>query len=171
MAMMRIANDEALEEFLKKHPSVKVRSVRLMDAGDKAEPAGRPRLPHSLPRPPKNAKPRSAIEQSMSDQIKGAGLPPVIEWPSQHKPFPDRKFTVDFAWPAGTIPGQPKRKIILEVDGAVHRIKGTFKSSFERGALLMIAGWEVLHVGGDDVRGGAALYWLKELLTGGLDRA
>lgn len=157
MSMMRIpGGEEDLAAFLKAHPNVKVRTVNRMSAHDQATPAGRPTgVIETQPRV-KPIKERSRIEQQMSDQIKEAGLQPPIEWPSQHKPFPDRKFVVDFAW--------PDIKLVLEVDGAVHRIKGTFKSQFERGFYFLRDGWRVLHVGGDDVRGGAALYWLKELM-------
>lgn len=99
---------------------------------------------------------RSDIEELLSHHIKLAGLPPPVEWPTQFYPIEGRKYHTDFAWPA--------HMLIVEVDGAVHRIGGTFKSSFERGALLLIAGYRVLHVGGDEVRGGIAIEWIRQLL-------
>src|SRR3972149_4788558 len=95
----------------------------------------------------------SAIEEDMARQIKLAGLP-VPQ--SQFKAIPGRKFAMDLAW--------PDRKIGLEVQGMVHRIKGRFKQDIEKRALLMFAGWRVLEVGGDEVRNGKALEWTKRLL-------
>lgn len=114
-------------------------------------------MPKILPPPKMKApKPRSEIEALVSQQIRAAGLPKPVEWPDQFKPLADRKYRVDFYW--------PHRRFILEVDGAVHRVKKSFKSGFERDALLKIAGFDVLHVGGSDVRDGSALRWLVELM-------
>jgi hypothetical protein len=46
-----------------------------------------------------------------------------------------------------------------------HRIKGKFKRDIEKRALALLAGWRVLEVGGDEVRSGRALVWLRELLA------
>lgn len=70
--------------------------------------------------------------------------------------LPDRDFEMDFAWPA--------LRAGLEVQGLAHRIKGKFKRDIEKRALAMLAGWRVLEVGGDQVRSGKALEWLRMLL-------
>ncbi len=100
-----------------------------------------------LPRAP------SEIEEMMYFQIDLSDLPRPTR---QYRPLPDRNYKLDFAW--------PDRKIALEVDGAVHRIKGTFARSFEREYFLKMAGWTVLHVGGAEVRSGAALDWITNIL-------
>lgn len=111
---------------------------------------GKPSLTVSKKRGP------SAIEESMAQQIKAAGLQAPIR---EYTPLPDRKFRLDFAWP-----WPPPRQFGLEVQGAVHRIKGRWKAESERRALLLLAGWRILEVNGDDVRSGRALKWLIKLL-------
>jgi very-short-patch-repair endonuclease len=106
------------------------------------------------PRGPAAHKKVSEIEALMDEQLRDYGLPP---YERQHAPLEDRKFRIDFAW--------PDRMIGLEVDGAVHRIKGSFKQSFERNYQLMLLGWTVLHVGGDEVRKGIAIQWIQNILT------
>jgi very-short-patch-repair endonuclease len=109
----------------------------------------------------RSAAPRkpSEIEEQMAEQIWLCKLPEPVR---QFQPFPQRKWKIDFAW--------PRYKLALEVDGAVHRIKSVFKSSFERGYWLMRADWRVLHVGGDQVRSGEAVTWIEQLLQAAQDR-
>ncbi len=104
-------------------------------------------------------EPRSEIEAMMAQQIKLSGLPVPEE---QYKPFLDRKYLVDFCWPS--------LRVIVEVDGSVHRIKKSFKLAFERNFLLLMADWKVLHVGGDDVRSGRAVQWIEKLLEQGQNK-
>jgi very-short-patch-repair endonuclease len=154
---IRLKDDDALTEFLRARHVKLHAEARLVKPGErkptpapatyKAEKTKEGRLP----------KPRSDIEARMSQQLHMGGLAEgMMEWPNQLWPIPGRDYRVDFAWPA--------KKFILEVDGAVHKIKGVFKSSFERSFLLMQADWQVLHVGGDQVRSGEAFEWVKELL-------
>lgn len=70
--------------------------------------------------------------------------------------LPDRDLELDFAWPGV--------KVAVEVQGMAHRIKAKFKRDIEKRALALLAGWRVLEVGGDEVRSGRALEWLKVLL-------
>ncbi len=51
------------------------------------------------------------------------------------------------------------------MQGMAHRIKVKFKADIEKRALAMLSGWRVLEVGGDQVRSGQALEWLKSLLA------
>lgn len=74
----------------------------------------------------------------------------------QFQPFPERRFRVDFAW--------PDRRVIVEVDGEVHRIKARFHADIEKHALLVLAGWTVLRVGGREVRSGQAVQWVRQVL-------
>lgn len=138
---------QAHQQRVKKH-------VRRMSLHDDVRPDPPKRKQKS-----KAKKPPSAIELSMWEQIKASPLPePRSAFNGQQvQPIEGRKFRMDFAW--------PDRMIALEVDGAVHRIKGTFKASFERDYLLKLYGWTVLHVGGDEVRNGKALQWITNLLN------
>lgn len=95
----------------------------------------------------------SAIEETMALQIRAAGIRAPVR---QHKPLALRKFRMDFAW--------PELRVGVEVQGAVHRIKGRWKGESERRALLQLAGWRVLEVNRDDIKSGRALTWLQQLL-------
>ena len=152
---LRLKDDEALTVFLRaRHVKVHAEAKLVQPMGATGRWAKHEKAAKK-PKPVKPPKPRSEIEQMLSDQIKAAGLPAPIEWPAQHAPIEYRKYRVDFSW--------PDKKLIVDVDGAVHRIKGTFKASFERGYLLLKGGWKVLHVGGDQVRDGTAVEWVKDL--------
>jgi very-short-patch-repair endonuclease len=70
----------------------------------------------------------------------------------QYRAIPDRNFRIDFAW--------PHLKFAVEVDGEVHRIKGRFHADLEKHALLVLAGWTLLRVGGREVRSGLAVRWV-----------
>lgn len=150
---------EALDEILRKgnvkiaEPKL-VQSCPLMSQHDPVMSHGGRRAGAGRKPKPKSPKPRSEIEELMAEQLKVYGLPEPVR---QLKYLEDRKFRADFAW--------PDRMIALEVDGAVHRIKGTFQRSFEREYLLKMAGWQVLHVGGNEVRKGIAIEWIRNLLT------
>jgi very-short-patch-repair endonuclease len=126
---------------------VPARPVPLMSQHDESMKVKRPRGKAASGK-------ASEIEALMDEQLRDYGLPP---YERQHAPLEDRKFRIDFAW--------PDRMIGLEVDGAVHRIKGSFKQSFERNYQLMLLGWTVLHVGGDEVRKGIAIQWIQNILT------
>lgn len=102
---------------------------------------------------PKAKQEPSEIEESFNAQIIAAGLPdPKREHPyligSRHR--------LDFAW--------PDRKIGVEVQGQVHRIKGRFQADIEKRARGLLQGWRILEVSGKEVRSGQAIEWLKQLL-------
>jgi len=97
----------------------------------------------------------SELELLLAQQISLLELPaPEREW----KAIPGRDFRLDFAW--------IDRKIGLEVQGMVHRIKGRFKNDIEKRALHLLHGWRVLEVSGAEVRSGRAAAWLVTLLEG-----
>lgn len=98
-------------------------------------------------------KERSRIELAWIEAHKVSGLPPMVE---EFKPLPMRKFRLDFSY--------PDKKIALECDGSVHRIKGRFKTDQERKNLLVLSGWRVLYVGMEHICSGQAVEWLKELM-------
>lgn len=95
----------------------------------------------------------SSLEVRLQQQITDANLPvPRLE----HYPILDRDFRLDFAW--------VDRKLYVEVQGMAHRIKGKFRADIEKRALLTLAGWRGLEVGGAEIRSGKAIEWIKELL-------
>ena len=154
MSMMRFPDEEALQAFLKRSHVRVVRGPYHERSGPVAKPKAPPQpdkpKPAKAPKGPKKA--RSPAEEHLALALQAAGLTPV----RQHRYLLDRKFAADFAW--------PDIKVALEVDGAVHRIKGTFKASFERAYLLTMDGWTVLHVGREQVMDGTALEWINNLL-------
>jgi very-short-patch-repair endonuclease len=95
----------------------------------------------------------SAIEEQLALQIRCDKLAVPVR---QFKPFEDRKFRCDFAWPSIWL--------IVEVDGEVHRIKTRFHADIEKHALLALAGWTVLRVGGREVRSGQAVQWVAQAI-------
>ena len=133
------------------------RIIRSMSMHDEVKPDKPKRI-----QPSKAKKPPSEIETMMWAQLKQSILPePRSAFNGEQvRPIEGRKYRLDFAW--------PETMVALEVDGAVHRIKGTFKASFERDYLLKLHGWTVLHVGGDEVRNGKAIQWIQNIYSASL---
>lgn len=95
----------------------------------------------------------SPLEAELALQIRALKLPAPVR---QHKFLPDRKYLADFCW--------PDRKLIVECQGEVHRVKEQFERDLERQALAMLAGWRVLCVGRTLIMSGRAIQWIEELL-------
>ncbi len=96
----------------------------------------------------------SKLERRFSQQL--ADNPDLPAHQRNYFFLPNRDLELDYAW--------PQVKVAVEVQGMAHRIKGKFKRDMEKRALALLAGWRVLEVGGDQVRSGQALEWLRELL-------
>ena len=96
----------------------------------------------------------SKLERRFAQQL--ADNPDIPQHQRNYFFLPDRDLELDFAWPA--------LLAAVEVQGMAHRVKGKFKRDIEKRALAMLAGWRVLEVGGDQVRSGLALQWLRTLL-------
>jgi hypothetical protein len=96
----------------------------------------------------------SKIERRFAQQL--ADNPDIPPHQRNYFFLADRDLELDFAW--------APLKVAVEVQGMAHRIKGKFMRDLEKRALAMLAGWCVLEVGGDQVRSGLALEWLKILL-------
>ena len=96
----------------------------------------------------------SKLERRFSQQL--ADNPDLPPHQRNYFFLPDRDLELDFAWPAA--------RLAVEVQGMAHRIKAKFKRDIEKRALALLAGWSVLEVGGDEVRSGKALEWLRALL-------
>jgi len=104
---------------------------------------------HRPPRPLLGKK----TEDALAAQFDGAG----IRYTREYRFLADRKFRLDFVLDA-------RRKLAVEVDGQVHRIKGRFQSDREKMNLALFTGWRVLHVGPEQVRSGHALALAEHLL-------
>ena len=77
-------------------------------------------------------------------------------WVQQFQYLPTRKFKADFAW--------PDKKLALECDGMVHRIKERFEADVERHNELLMAGWRVFRVTGKMVRDGRAIELVRKII-------
>ena len=94
-------------------------------------------------------------EAMLASQVELAGLPV----PEREYRFHDmRKWRVDLAY--------PPLKIAIEIDGAVHRIKGRFIRDFEKHQALFLAGWRLLRVSTAQVSNGEALRLIRRALHG-----
>lgn len=102
---------------------------------------------------PKVSKIERRLEQQLADN------PDIPVAQRNYFFLPDRDLELDFAWPA--------LKLAVEVQGMAHRIKAKFKRDIEKRALALLAGWRILEVGGDEVRSGQAIEWLRLLLNRG----
>jgi len=97
----------------------------------------------------------SPLEAALELQLRALKLP--LGW-RQYQPILNRRFRLDFAW--------PERKLAVECDGMVHRIKERFESDAERHNVLLDAGWKVYRVTGKMIRSGASAAMLEKLLRG-----
>lgn len=111
---------------------------------------------HVTQKPASNHRPsnKSALEQDLEIQLKAAKIQVV----GQHRPVQERKWTLDFAI--------PERKLGIEVQGGVHRIRDKFRRDIEKRAELMLAGWRILEVDGDSIKDGRAFLWVERLING-----
>jgi very-short-patch-repair endonuclease len=58
----------------------------------------------------------------------------------------------------------PSRKLSVEIDGGVHRIKGKFLRDMERHNALIISGWKYIRVTPAQVENGEALVLVRALV-------
>ena len=90
----------------------------------------------------------------LADQIAAAGLQaPILEY----RFAPPRKWRADLAY--------PERHLLIEIDGAVHRIKGRFQADLERDQAIFFGNWEKLRVSPAQVRSGEALKLVRRALA------
>lgn len=109
---------------------------------------------------PKQAKGVPDLEQLYLDIL--AEYAPELPKPlRQQEVIPGRGYTVDFYFPA--------QRLVVEIDGNVHRIKTRFQSDAEKNNLLVLAGYVYLRFTGHMLRKQVArvVEWTRE----GLERA
>jgi len=105
------------------------------------------------------SKVMSKLEDTLSWQIKVAGLPP----PEREFRFDSkRRWRLDFAW--------PEQRMAVEVDGGMwirgaHNRPLRIAADHEKRNHLTLAGWRVLVFTGDQVKSGAAISQLESLLA------
>ena len=102
---------------------------------------------------------RSPGEHQLWMQLRAAGLP--MPEPN-YRPCPQRRWRVDFAWLTDLL--------VVEVHGAVHRIKERHHADAEKELWLVTAGWRVLRVTPAQIKSGLALDAIT-LLLGRMDHS
>lgn len=104
----------------------------------------------------------SAGEESFALHCR-AIFPRSLQPVRQHPVLAGRKWALDFAW--------PDRMLAVEVDGAVHRIKGRFAADLERSVVLTLLGWRVLRFSPAQVESAQAIDVVERVLAGDLNAA
>jgi len=77
----------------------------------------------------------------------------LVEYPFA----PGRKFRADCCW--------VDFKLIVEVQGAVHRIKGRFEADRERSQVIACLGYRLMLVAPEEVRNGRAVELVRAALS------
>jgi len=118
---------------------------------------------------PAGAKPRQAATYALKPdyvrelaiQILYAGLRlPLLEYAfDKQLTGTGRGWMLDMAWP------WLEPMLAVEVDGAVHRIKGRHKGDIPKHQALFTQGWKLLRVTPAQVRNGEALALVREALA------
>ena len=159
MKGLRLTEEELAAIVKRNHP----RKVRGAFAAD---PVGQPRkapephpTAHVRVRPPEARSDPQHYSRLLSHQLRLLSLPaPVAEYPfAKHE---GRKWRLDLAYPSNDPP------LAIEVDGAVHRIKGRFDRDMEKHQALVRLGWKLLRVSNKQVRNGQAVELVRALLAG-----
>jgi hypothetical protein len=99
--------------------------------------------------------------RELAIQIRDAGLRlPLLEYAfDKQLTGGGRGWMLDLAW-RWTEP-----MLAVEVDGAVHRIKGRHKGDIQKHQALFVQGWKLLRVTPAQVRNGEALALVREALA------
>jgi very-short-patch-repair endonuclease len=92
-------------------------------------------------------------EQDLADQLRAAGIDRFV---MEHKWHPKRRFRADLAF-------VPER-MLIEVQGEAHRIKGRFHSDIDKAQESVLQGWRLFPVSTRDVKNGKAVKLIKEAL-------
>ena len=140
--MMRFKNEKDFQQMLTRSHVKVVGSTAAPVAALKAVNLG-PVMP---------APTGSDLEELFAQQLALTNLPEPVR---QYLYLRGSKHTLDFAW--------PDHMIGVEVQGMVHRIKGTFKNDIKKRVQGLLQGWRVLEVDGASIREGTAVEWLHQL--------
>ena len=107
----------------------------------------------AVPQPPRKPK-GDYYALMLINQLLDCGLPqPELEY----RFAPGRRFRADICY--------PDRKLIVEVKGAVHRIKGRYVRDIEREQVIFQLGYRLLQVTPLQVRNGRAAELVREALA------
>jgi len=152
--MLRLKDEGALQDLLKKG---NLREAVMITGKTPASVIKATAM--GMPRPPKEEKVGSDIEELLAQQIRLVGnLPEPIR---EYHHLRGSKHRLDFAWPDYRVNGM---QLGVEVQGMVHRAsKDNFNRDLVKRAQGILQGWLVLEVGGEHIRSGKAMEWLQEL--------
>jgi very-short-patch-repair endonuclease len=138
---MRLADEKALARLLKE--------TRCRVAGTAATPAAvSPRMKAKAP------VGRSELETELQRQLEGAGL--QAEYDCCYLVGSKHRADVLFR----------DARLVVEVQGSVHRVKKMARSDIRKAAESLLQGWRLLPVDRDSIYSGQALTWIQQLLKG-----
>lgn len=132
---------------------VKVHSIANARMVRRDENASEKRGPKPLPKPPKIPKPIVTLEDQLNEQLKAAGL----NLKRQFKWMPNRKYRADFA--------HIESRTLVELDGAVHRIKAQWRRDMLKRQNAIQCGWRMLPIGTWQVRNGTAAELVRQVIA------
>lgn len=94
----------------------------------------------------------SEYEGWLANQLESAGLPKPAR---QFRWLDDRMYECDLAYPP----------LIIEIDGAAHRIKGRFMDDIEKNQQAILNGYYLLRIATSQVRNGKGVEIVKQALA------
>lgn len=148
--MFRLKDEAALKDLLKgSHLKVRGDTSKVRVLGGEIGGVQVPVVVEHVPQEPAYG---SDLEALFGQQLTLTKLPKPTR---QYLFLRGSKHTLDFAW--------PDLMIGVEVQGMVHRIKGSFKNDIKKRAQGLLQGWKVLEVGGVEIKDGTAMEWLHQL--------
>lgn len=95
----------------------------------------------------------SAIVRRFEQQLSAHVFPP---YEREYYAIPGREHRFDYAF--------VKQRVLVEIQGQQHRIKGRFKDDIEKRALAMLAGWRCLELDRHSITTERSVEWLQALL-------
>ena len=112
-----------------------------------------PSFTESLPAGRKS--PRTwGYERMLAAQLETAG---ITGYEREYRWLEGRKYRADLAF--------PKIRLLVEIDGEAHRIKGRFHSDIKKSQAALLAGWRLLRVSTGQVRDGSACELVRRVMV------